>query len=155
MSDTPYQAPKSELEKEDTRSILGKISALEIKDTYVYSNRLQYLGVLFFIFGLILLVPFIVKANECISSTNCQPVNLVAMLLFSFFFLSSGYFCFKRSLVGKYTIAALCIPILFMFPIGTIAGFIGLRAIYKSPVLFGENKVTHNELKQFMSTAYN
>lgn len=66
---------------------------------------------------------------------------------FAAFYLIAVIGLFSRSSWGRVMGIVVCILSLISFPLGTLIGIFGLFAFFGAPQLFGNDRITHKEVK--------
>lgn len=115
------------------------LSNEEIKKLNKYSSDINYIGIGSIFFAFAALTPF-VSGGE--STYKEMVVGGVAFL----YAIISTYGCFARPSWGALTGFLTAFLMLLLFPIGTIFGALGLRALSNGQLLFGDGRITNNEL---------
>jgi hypothetical protein len=144
-SENPYQSPKTDVSPDEAEKANGHGSPLDdindedIKKLNKFSSDINILGTVSVLGALG--GAFYITDN--FTETATYPVWAVLIFLL---FCASSYACFARPAWGRGVGFLVSLILLFGFPIGTIIGFIGIKATLNSERLFGHERITNNEL---------
>ncbi len=135
----PYAAPESDVTKTAGNSRLADLEFNELKKLFYRSSNVRVIAVLISIAAVVLAItPFLVPE---------PPLHPFIYILLAIFYTVTVVGLFKRTYWGRGLGIVVSIISLINIPFGTIVGLFGLFAFIGSPRLFGEDRLTHQELK--------
>jgi hypothetical protein len=143
----PYQTPVSDVSLNEANvkkidlSHFDNMDNDEIKKLNKNSSDINYIGVGSILFAISSILNIY---HEISVATMNLGFPIVAFLYFSI----STYACFARPDWGKAVSLLSSSIFLLAFPIGTIFGVLGIRAIQRSPRLFGKDRITDTEVSE-------
>ncbi len=139
--ENPYAAPKSNtIFSESSNDRLEALNFEQVKKLYYRSCNVSGLVGLLCL-GFMAIVGLLLFSEETESTFVALFVGLAV------FYGLAIVGLFNRTSWGRVLGIIICILSLLQIPIGTIIGLMGLFAFFGSPELFGENRLTHKELK--------
>ncbi|MEJ2694218.1 MAG: hypothetical protein P8166_14555 [Candidatus Thiodiazotropha sp.] len=141
----PYRPPKSVLIKNEPTITaifsphLENMGDDDIVKLNKSSSDINYIGVgsILFAFGMLI---FLYQGY-----VDTSTISTWQLFVFLYFCIST-YACFARPHWGDIVGVISSVIFLFSFPIGTMFGILGLRAITKNKQLFGKDRITDAEL---------
>jgi hypothetical protein len=137
----PYEAPEAENIIASVDS--GDFSHLNFKQLKKLYNRSHNVSS---IAGLIILGAIIFVGISVVSFDK-EP-SLAAMYIgIAVVYVIASIGLIQRTSWGRVMGIIICCLMLLSIPIGTLIGLAGLFAFFKSPELFGTNRVLHKDLK--------
>jgi len=143
MSENPYSAPKTEVLTENNYegdNPLYKMDFKALQKLYYRSHNVSSIAGLM-VLGVILIAFLTFKATD--QDMHLNPFLLVLMV----FYIVTIVGLILRSAWGRILGIIVCILSLFNLPLGTIIGIMGLFAFFKAPELFGDDRITHKDIK--------
>jgi hypothetical protein len=129
---------------------LRQMSTKEVKKLFNHSNTIRALIFLWCLglVGMAVGIPVLLFAGA--RGGNGSGVTLilgVIVLFFAAFQFACVYGCWNRLTWGRTVGIIVCAFALLSFPIGTIIGIFGILAFSNGARLFGEDRLTHAQLK--------
>ncbi len=117
----------------------------DVKELWNYSRTLRSIGALFALGAII----FGFAAAAIISEVDSSDKGGMALFAALFVYQTVGvYVMYKRPLWGRIVGMVICSVMLIGFPVGTLIGVLGLRAVIKGKALFGDDRLIHKDLKK-------
>jgi hypothetical protein len=134
------------MQEKEKNHQLTSYSFEEVQKLYNTSRNVSTIGGICAFFAVMYLLMFLLFVSVFESSQEelgAMALLFGAMILFSM----SAIGLFKRTNWGRTLGIISCVLLLLVFPIGTIIGIVGIRALSSAPGLFGGNTLTHDEIK--------
>ena len=135
MNSNPYSAPEVDLELEHNDNPLYVMDRKALNKLYYRSCNVQSITAIWII-------------GVAFSAMIMFSVNLHWLtLLVSIFYTLAIVGTFQRSHWGRIVGILASALMLIWIPLGTVLGLAGLFAFIGAPELFGDDRITHKELK--------
>ncbi|SHI66150.1 hypothetical protein SAMN02745181_0603 [Rubritalea squalenifaciens DSM 18772] len=149
QTQNPYSPPNSAATQEESygNPLFARFSKQAVDRLYSRSCNVTSVASFTSIISLILLGQ---ASLQLASSTRVDGFDFY-IILFGFlggFGAISAYHMIKRSRSGRIMGISCSSFALILFPVGTIIGVAGLFGFIQAPILFGEKRITHKELKK-------
>lgn len=120
---------------------LQEMSNDEVKRLNKHSSDINYVGIGSILLGLGGLA--LALSND-VNAGEMRPFGVFCIL----WGVVSAYACFARPRWGAATAFLTSLLLLFAFPIGTIFGILGIRAVANGQPLFGDSRITDTALTE-------
>ena len=141
MNENPYQTPQTSSSiTHSGDSELSHLDFAKIKKLYHRSSNVGAITALL-ILGCIVLLGLGTKSD-------ISGIEKIIYISIGLFYAVAVLGLYKRTSWGRILGIITSILSLISIPIGTIVGIAGLFAFFKSPELFGVNRLTHKNLKR-------
>ena len=141
----PYRTPESDVSGESAtqenvdNSLLSDMNDEEIKKINKFSSDINLLGGTSVLIALVM-ASLIYDGFEQMSEIPLWPI--VGFLLFS----ANAYACFARPAWGRAVGIISSLILMPGIPIGTILGYIGIKATTDGTMLYGKERIRSTEL---------
>ncbi len=143
--DNPYQAPQSDTRLEVAENF-KELSYKQLKSLRNHSHSIRALNVVWFIGGLFAIYSvFMTFAGSQVNMSNITAWQLYGVI-FSILLITSITLTWRPN-YSRWIGIILCVLSLFLIPLGTLLGGLGLIAFINGAALFGEHKLKHAELE--------
>lgn len=144
-----YNAPNSEISPQIGDDRLLSFSPEKIKSLYNHSRTVRVLVVLWGL-GIALILIALLFGLFSGGDSPLGPLEILTCLILAIPTAFAMVGLHKRTGWGRILGIVMCFLNLLNFPLGTLIAIFGLIALFKSPELFGENKVSYAELKKYL-----
>ena len=141
-TDNPYQTPQTN--STATHSQNNEFSHLDFAKIKKLYHRSSNVGAI----TALLAIGSVALTALAITSVDYDAIGKVIFIALAVFYAVAVVGLYKRTSWGRILGIITSILSLINIPIGTIIGIAGLFAFFKSPELFGQNRLTHKDLKK-------
>jgi hypothetical protein len=153
QSENPYKAPQTTTPEaiNTDGSPLATMERKPFKKLYYRSVNVGTIAFLLVI-GAIAIIALVIYQSNLASKQGGFIIIPPIFYIQIGFSIIAAVGLFLRTIWGKMVGIIACILMLISIPIGTIIGITGLFALFKSPELFGPDRLTHKDLKKEYKT---
>ncbi|GAA5497302.1 hypothetical protein Rhal01_03495 [Rubritalea halochordaticola] len=149
QTQNPYSPPSSAATQEESygNPLFARFSKEAVEKLYFRSCNVTAVASFTSFISIILLT----NATLALASSTRVVGFDFYIILFGFlggFGAISAYHMIRRSRSGRNMGIGWSFFALILFPVGTIIGIAGLFGFIQAPILFGEKRITHKELKK-------